>query len=730
MNKIYFYYIIIILIVVVAYNINHKFTNINNFINQNGNITTIILNYNRPHNIQKLVNKLKNINYIDEIIISHGKEDTEIIIKDDIVINETTLRNKYYSATRFELASKAKNNIILFLDDDLSPSNRLIENILYQMNKDGFEWNQNLYGPFNRICNNKYSSFTFFSYNTILTKLAIISKDRAIKVWDKIKNGPDFETLMENKGNGEDLLFSKYVDMFNGNNVYINGPVFDLDGSKGYSSNSNHYKVRTNLCKTINNYDYGQIIEKNIMMCSYHNKIEDMDIKLQKNIQKLKDMNLEYTFYYYNDDDIIEFIKQNYDNNTLYLYQNINDCYGAAKADFFRYLWIYRMGGIYLDLKSSARKPFNQIIKPFDEIILSSWKTKSFHDKYKIKYGDGYIDNNMFGEFTQWNIICRKNHPLIKEVIDSVKNKLNRPDYKHGARMVINTTGPVIYTNTIMKLLDKYNYTFKYNSINNNLIYTIYLLKNTHRFKKISKNNYRTSKLPIMKYTESKTIKQLIDKVYVINLRDNKDRLDLFNKYAIKNNIEYERFEAINGKELESNHPDILKYFTIDNNLSKGAIGCALSHIKIWEDAYKNNYENIMIFEDDAIIFDNFWDNLQNTYNYLPDKWDILYLDIMIGYLRKIDKYYISRLVYKEHKNVGMVGYIINKNMINKIISQFNNNYKLNMPIDMYIRNLNNNSFYITEPNLITFPNNLSTINGNKRDYFYFYKMLHKTYIK
>ena len=88
----------------------------------------------------------------------------------------------------------AKNKIILFLDDDLYPSNRLIKNIIYKMNEDGFEWNQNLYGPFNRICKNKYSSFTFFTYNTILTGLAMISKDRAIKVWDKIKNGPDFET--------------------------------------------------------------------------------------------------------------------------------------------------------------------------------------------------------------------------------------------------------------------------------------------------------------------------------------------------------------------------------------------------------------------------------------------------------------------------------------------------------------------------------------------------------
>jgi glycosyl transferase family 25 len=194
-------------------------------------------------------------------------------------------------------------------------------------------------------------------------------------------------------------------------------------------------------------------------------------------------------------------------------------------------------------------------------------------------------------------------------------------------------------------------------------------------------------------------------------------------------NINISRFNAVYGKELPDNHPDIIKYFTIDNNLSKCEIGCALSHIKIWEDAIKNNYNNIIVFEDDAIIFDNFWDNLQNTYNCLPDKWNILYLDISYGYLQKINNC-ISRVVYKERKNFGMIGYILNKNIVNKIISQFNNGYKLNVPIDVYIANLNNNDFYMTYPNLITFSNIYSNILDKTRDLFNYKKITRKTYIK
>jgi GR25 family glycosyltransferase involved in LPS biosynthesis len=699
-NMKYIYILFLVILIIIPY-YKKIFNNINKFINKNGNITAIVLNYNRPHNIKKLITKLKELKYIDEIIISHGKKDTQIIIDDNIIINETKLRNKYYSATRFELSKMAKNNIILFLDDDLYPTNQLINNIINQMEKDGLEWKQNIYGPFKRVCNNKYS-FTTFNYNIVLTKLAIVNKKLAIKVWDKIKNGPDFKILMDNKGNGEDILFAKYIEMFNGNNVYVNGKYIDLDGSNGYSSQDEHYNVRTKLCETINNNDYGQIIEKNIMMCSYHNKIEDMDIKIQKNINKLKNMNPEYKFYYYNDKDIIDFIKKNYNNEILYLFTNINDCYGAAKADFFRYLWIYRMGGVYLDLKSSIRIPLKKIIKPFDEIILSSWKSKNFHDNFPTEYGGGYIDNNIFGEYAQWNIICKKNNPLIKKVIDSIKNKLINPNYKYGGRMVINTTGPVIYTNAINKIINKYNYTFKYNSFNNNLLYTIYKSDNIHRNKIITKNNYRTCSLPIMKFTESKSINELIDKIYVINLKKNTDRWDSMSKMAENANINITRFDAINGKELASNHPDILKYFVKDHKLNNGQIGCALSHIKIWEDAIKNNYENIIIFEDDAIIPDNFWNKLQSSYNEMPDNWDILYLDIVYGYLQKID-HKLSRVLFKKDKNSGLHGYILNNNFIKKILNGLKS--KLNVPIDVYIVN-NNNNYYMTYPNIINFSNN------------------------
>jgi hypothetical protein len=217
-------------------------------------LSVIILNYNRPHNIPILVNKLKKIKLIDDIIISHGKKETTILIKDPIVTNEVNLRNKYYSATRFELSKMAKNNFILFIDDDLYPHENLMYKILKKIDKDGLKNNLNLYGPFKRSCLDKYyTKLNFSKSNIVLTKLAVVNKNTAIEVWEKIKKTKYLDILLKNKGNGEDIIFATFINKLGGKNIYVSGKFYDLDGTNGYSSDSEHYKVRSDLCYKLSN---------------------------------------------------------------------------------------------------------------------------------------------------------------------------------------------------------------------------------------------------------------------------------------------------------------------------------------------------------------------------------------------------------------------------------------------------------------------------------------------
>ena len=96
---------------------------------------------------------------------------------------------------------------------------------------------------------------------------------------------------------------------------------------------------------------------------------------MRSNIDKIRAMNPEYEYRFYDDADMVEFIKSNYDPDNPFDYFNrINPKYGAARADLFRYLLIYKCGGVYLDIKSSVTRPLREIIAGSDRYLLSQWR--------------------------------------------------------------------------------------------------------------------------------------------------------------------------------------------------------------------------------------------------------------------------------------------------------------------------------------------------------------------
>lgn len=128
-----------------------------------------------------------------------------------------------------------------------------------------------------------------------------------------------------------------------------------------------------------------------------------------------------------------------------------------------------------------------------------------------------------------------------------------------------------------------------------------------------------------------------IDHIYIITINNTAENYsDTINRIidiGLPNECTYE-FMGVNGYDL---NPDDLgdmgitlypewnarnfdelpfdpdnKFWQMD--MSKGEIGCVLSHMKIWEDAYENKYDNIIIFEDDIINDGNpfDWGVLQN----------------------------------------------------------------------------------------------------------------------
>ena len=211
----------------------------------------------------------------------------------------------------------------------------------------------------------------------------------------------------------------------------------------------------------------GHQIPKIIHQVYFNDK--NLPEEIRQNITTLKKMNSDWEYRLYDDDKMQAYVSDHYP-EVLKYYNQINPKYGAAKADFFRYLVIYREGGVYLDIKSSLSKPLNEIIKPDDCYILARWPDTTGKHFYEGKFVD---------EFQQWHIIATAGHPFLKAVIENVClniKKYNPFLHSKGFWGVLTTTGPIAYTLSILPILDEHKYRLGTNE-DFNLVYSIFSAK-------------------------------------------------------------------------------------------------------------------------------------------------------------------------------------------------------------------------------------------------------------
>jgi len=173
-------------------------------------------------------------------------------------------------------------------------------------------------------------------------------------------------------------------------------------------------------------------------------------------VQTLRSQNPNWIYRLYSQPDITSYILNHYGKEILDLYQSINPQYGAAQADLFRYLLLYREGGVYLDIKSGSSKPLGEVIRPDDRFIVSGWD--------RTLPGQGHFGlhpeiielNSPVGEIQQWHIITVAGHPFLRAVINHVLSEIaGYSPWRHGVgrKGTYRVTGPIAYSRAITPLL-------------------------------------------------------------------------------------------------------------------------------------------------------------------------------------------------------------------------------------------------------------------------------------
>ena len=223
-------------------------------------ISVILLNHLRPHNLDISLPILSTYPEIQEIVVLHGVPDT--MRNTASTSSHCTIKHvedfehdAQWGATRRYFASHhAKGEILLFLDDDLLPPRRWIQQALGIMAKHAFH--DNIYGSTLRVCSARtYNTWTWFRDQTpdrlILPNCALVPKTTVLMYMTY--GFPRFrEWLQTHHGNGDDLAFGLFVRYFYGRYpIWVpgGGSIRRLDERRGYHARKHHYRDRARFCQ-------------------------------------------------------------------------------------------------------------------------------------------------------------------------------------------------------------------------------------------------------------------------------------------------------------------------------------------------------------------------------------------------------------------------------------------------------------------------------------------------
>jgi mannosyltransferase OCH1-like enzyme len=222
-------------------------------------------------------------------------------------------------------------------------------------------------------------------------------------------------------------------------------------------SSEKNYKIMNINCKIkLNKIVYNdQDIPKIIIQTTYNRDIGD--ILHYNSILSYIELNPEYEYKIFDNNDSRLFIKNNFNEYTLIAYDLIIP--GAFKADFFRYCILYITGGCYFDCKSILRIPLRNIIEHNDNFLLCKDVQEAYYNAVMLS--------------------SPKNELLLKTInmcIDNIYNFYKKYNLKKNlydkAYTMFSFTGPILIYNSVK------------NNINNNNI------KFIHKYDQNRKNHY------------------------------------------------------------------------------------------------------------------------------------------------------------------------------------------------------------------------------------------------
>lgn len=167
-----------------------------------------------------------------------------------------------------------------------------------------------------------------------------------------------------------------------------------------------------------------------IIWQTYKDPFDQLQPYMLDAVNTWKTLNPEYEYRYMDDSQAAQFILEEYGQEWHDLFVGLP--VGVMRGDLWRYMIIYKYGGIYTDLDTECLNPINTWLNEEYEMIVCP-------------------ETNL--HFCQWTFAASAGNPILKSVLDTIKEKLINPTY--GSPHFVHThTGPAVWTEGIMEALD------------------------------------------------------------------------------------------------------------------------------------------------------------------------------------------------------------------------------------------------------------------------------------
>lgn len=171
--------------------------------------------------------------------------------------------------------------------------------------------------------------------------------------------------------------------------------------------------------------------------------LTERDVALMKT---WSDMNPGWEMRFYDDEDCKRFVSEHFP-DYYEAYASLEK--KVEQSDFFRYLVVLKLGGVYADIDTECRQPLDDFIHAKDTLIVG-WENEFFTDSQA--YSRHFVRRR---QVLNWAFAGAPGHPVLIAVANHINAGAHKIFTKSTNRNTLERTGPGAFTDALMDHFQK-----------------------------------------------------------------------------------------------------------------------------------------------------------------------------------------------------------------------------------------------------------------------------------